>query len=233
MSIIIFDTETSGLPKKGDFSDIKMLELGYLILDEDLNVLKENRYLINVDIEVPKIITELTGITKKELTENGEDLDKVLEKFFIDIKECDILIAHNNRFDLGVLRQEFINLKSEYLFDKYIYKKINLDSIDIFKNYITKKEIKNFKLETVYNYYNNIRFNQTHRALDDCYMIHNSLVKIKESENLNIYNFYLNKKFNFKKYPKNSLKNIYKFDKMYVNKFLKNLPISRNIFKFL
>ena len=233
MSIIIFDTETSGLPKQGDFSEIKMLELGYLRLDEELNILDENRYLIDVDIEVPEIITELTGITKEELTKNGKKIDKVLENFLVDIKESDILIAHNNRFDLGVLRQEYTNINSEYLFSKYIYKKINLDSIQIFKNYIKKSEIENFKLQTVYNYYNEENFKQTHRALDDCHMIRNCLVKIKETEDYNSYRFYLNKTFNFKRYPRSCLKDIYKRDKMFVKKFLKNLPIGRNIFKFL
>lgn len=234
MSIIIFDTETSGLPKKQrDFSEVKMLELGYLKLDEDLNIINENRYLVRVDIEVPEIITKLTGITNEELNKNGEELENILNTFLVDIKDADILIAHNNRFDLGMLRQEYCNIKSEYLFDNYIYKKINLDSLEIFKKCINKKDIINYKLQTIFNYYNKEEFIQTHRALDDCYMIHNCLLKIKDINNFNSYNFYLEKKFNFKKYPKSSLKDVYKRDKFYVNNFLKKLPISRKIFNFL
>jgi len=234
MSIIIFDTETSGLPKKNnDFSEVKMLEIGYLKLNLDLTILEEKRYIVNVDIDIPNIITQLTGLTNKITKNEGYNISKILNSFLVDIKDADILIAHNNRFDLGILRQEFDNTNQLYLFDKYIYKKINLNSIDIFKNFIEKKNIKNYKLQTIYNYYNNEEFNQTHRALDDCYMLHNCLNNIKLNNNFNPYTFYLNKKYNFKKYPSSSLVEIYKFDKSYVLNFLKKLPISRKIKFFL
>lgn len=230
MTIIIFDTETSGLPIKNNFSNIRMLELGYLILDNDLNIIEQKNFVNNIDIEIPEIVTKLTGITTEKLKTEGIEITKIFSILLEDLKEADIMIAHNNRFDLGVLRQEFKNIGSEKLFLEKIYKKIHLDSLQIFKEYIDKKDIENYKLQTIYKYLNKDNYIQTHRALDDCYMLHKSLNKL---ENYNSYNFYLNKKFNFQKYPKHSLKEVYKKNPNYVSNFIKKLPISKNIFKYL
>jgi hypothetical protein len=53
---LIFDTETTGLPKKNDFSLINMIELGYIILDEDFKIVKESNNLVKCDFEIPEII---------------------------------------------------------------------------------------------------------------------------------------------------------------------------------
>lgn len=233
MSFLIFDTETSGLPKKYyNFEDVKMLEIGYIILDNEFKKVKENNFLIKTDIEVPEIITKLTGITKELLDEKGENIEYILSNFYNDIKNVDIIMAHNNKFDLGILRQEFININKGDIFDNYIYKKINLDTLDIFKKYINKDEIENFKLQTIYKYYNIENFIQTHRALDDCNMLYSSLVYLKNNNEFNPYKYYIEKPFNFKKYPKMNLKTIYCRDKYYVKNFLKNLRISSYIKNF-
>lgn len=230
MSIIIFDTETSGLPIKNDFSHIRMLELGYLKLDMDLNILYEKNYINNIDIEIPEIITKITGITSEKLKLEGIDIKKILSNLLEDLNDVDIMIAHNNRFDLGVLRQEFKNIGAEKIFLEKIYKKINLDSVQIFKDNIKKKDIENYKLQTIYKFLNKDNYEQTHRALDDCFMLYKSLNKL---ENYNSYDYYLNKKFKFQKYPNQCLKYIYRKDPHFVKNFIKKLPISKNIFKFL
>ena len=43
---LIFDTETTGLPKKNDFSLINMIELGYIIINEKFEIIKESNNLI-------------------------------------------------------------------------------------------------------------------------------------------------------------------------------------------
>lgn len=228
MSIIIFDTETSGLPERNNFKNVRMLELGYLVLDDELNVIKEKNYINKLDIEVPEIITKLTGITKETL-KDGKDMTEIFLNFLEDVNEADILVAHNNRFDLGVIRQEFKNLGIEDKFLKKIYKKINLDSLEIFKKYIKKEEIDNYKLQTIYKYYYRDDYIQTHRALDDCIMLKNCLKQIE----INLYKYYLNKQFNFYKYPKHSLNDIYKKNPEYTLNFIKKIPISKKILKFL
>lgn len=232
MSIIIFDTETSGLPKKrNDFSNVRMLELGYIILDDEFNIIKERNFINKIDIEVPEIITQLTGLTKEILQKEGIEQKKIFSIFLEDINNVDVLIAHNNRFDLNVLRQEFKNMGVETIYNNKIYKKINLDSLEIFRTNINKKEITNYKLQTLYKYYHTEDFIQTHRALDDCKMLHSCLKNMKN--NFNPYKYYIERKYNFHKYPNHSLNDIYKKDRNYVANFIKKLPISNKIFKFL
>ena len=40
IKVCIFDVEATGLPNKNDFSHINILELGYIIVDLELNILK-------------------------------------------------------------------------------------------------------------------------------------------------------------------------------------------------
>ena len=59
IQICILDTETTGLPAKGnDFSKVNMAELAYIIVDIDLNIIKSKNFLIKGDYEIPEIITQ-------------------------------------------------------------------------------------------------------------------------------------------------------------------------------
>ena len=45
LRVCFFDTETNGLPKNwSDFSEVSMLELGWVITDIDRNIIKEGNY---------------------------------------------------------------------------------------------------------------------------------------------------------------------------------------------
>jgi ATP-dependent DNA helicase DinG len=233
INILIFDTETNGLPKKNnDFSEINMLELGYLIMDDKFNIIRENNDIIKGDFQVPEIITELTGITK-EKTDEGICIDIVLNKFLYDIKHVDYILAHNNRFDLGILKEEMRRNNKSYLYQNIIMKKINLDSIQIFKKEILKKNIKNYKLQTIYNYFHQDQdeYVQTHRALDDCYLLQKSLISLLKSD-FSLNEYFLNKPLNFGKYKKKNLKFLYKNDFNYF-KFFFNKIHNINYVKFL
>lgn len=231
---LIFDTETTGLPKKNDFSLINMIELGYIILDEDFKIVKESNNLIKGDFEIPEIITKLTGITKNKIDENGDNIDLVLKEFINDIRSVDYILAHNNRFDLGILKKEMERLDDQYYFNELVQKKINLDTIQIFKSYIDKKTIENYKLQTIFNhFYQKESFIQTHRAIDDCYMVYKSLLYMKKYNDFCINEYFLNKPLNFGKFKKTrNLKYIYKYDPNYF-KFVFNKVYKVNYIKFL
>ena len=130
-----------------------MIELGYIIINEKFEIIKESNNLIKGNYEIPKNITELTGITKNKIDENGNDINIILKEFINDIHSVDYILAHNNRFDLGILKKELERLNNIYYFNELIMKKINLDTIQIFRKYIDKKNIENYKLQTIYNYF--------------------------------------------------------------------------------
>ena len=235
-NLMIFDTETNGLPAKGnDFSLISMLELGYIIVDENFEIIKENNNLIKGDFDVPEIITTLTGITKEITDKEGNDINIVFKDFINDIRNVDYILAHNNRFDLGILKKEFLSNDMKYYFEELIYKKINLDTIPIFKKHIEKKTIGNYKLQTVFNFLNpDTNFIQTHRAIDDCHMLHQSLFYMKSHNDFCLNEYFVNKPISFGKYKKSkfNLKTIYKNDRNYF-KFIFNKVYKVNYVKFL
>lgn len=229
---LIFDTETTGLPKKNDFSLINMIELGYIILDEDFKIVKESNNLIKGNFEIPEIITKLTGITKNKTDENGDNIDLVLKEFINDIRSVDYILAHNNRFDLGILKKEMERLNNLYYYNNIVNKKINLDTIPIFKTYIDKKTIENYKLQTIFShFYKDEDFIQTHRAIDDCHMVYKSLLYMKKN-NFCINNYFVNKPLNFGKFKTKNIRYVYQNHPDYF-KFLFNKVYRINYVKFL
>ena len=211
IKICIFDSETTGLPKKNDFSEINMIELGYLIIDLKLNIIKEKNFLIKGKYDIPEFITNLTGITKEIINERGIEINEVSEEFYNDLKDCEFIIAHNLRFDYGMLKKEL-----EDKHKKELMNKIQFCSINIFKNEIEKEKITNYKLETIYNYLHPEPYKQTHRALDDCHMI---LSSFKRIEKFNMWNYYWNKPLNIGKHKhrKWNYYQLYKNDYNYYN----------------
>ena len=152
----IFDTETNGLPIKNDFSNVYMIQLAMIITDGKQNLV-EKEYLVKGDFKISNEITELTGITKEMTEDRGfpfryiwNDMNKLLEQY-----NCNFHIAHNNYFDLNVIKQEYKRLKNfpfnfanKSQIDTNLVEKINSYNI-IHKKLINKYRYKNKLLEFV------------------------------------------------------------------------------------
>ena len=217
--VCILDTETTGLPAKGgDFSKVNMAELAYIITDLDLNIIKESNFLIKGDYEIPEIITQLTGITKELTDEQGIPLDKALFNFYKDLRDCEFIVAHNLRFDVGMIKKEIQSLKNKHIMGEF-NSKIQLCSLQMFRKEFPKKEtdIQNHKLQTVYNYLHDQPYVQTHRALDDVMMIRSSMLK---TNNFSLINHFWNQPVHFGKYKKMTHQEIYTRDHSYFRNFL-------------
>ena len=211
VKICILDTETNGLPQGNDFSKIDMLELAYIIVDTDLNFIKKQNFLVKNNTHVPKVITELTGITEELLNNEGIAPTEIFKQFNEDLKECEFIIAHNLRFDYNILKNEIKKLKNKTYMEN-LSNKIQLCSLGIFKNELEKPFIQNYKLQTIYNYLHTKPFTQTHRALDDVNMIRDSFLKINDFK---IKTHYWNKKVIFGKYKQKN----YNYLNMYHNHY--------------
>ena len=220
IKICILDTETNGLPIGNDFSKVNMIELGYIIMDTDMNILKKQNFLVKGKFEIPEIITELTGITKEMTINEGKYLECVLKEFYKDIKDCEFIVAHNMRFDYNVLKKEFKTMNRFY--SEEFCSKIQMCSLSIFRKELPKPLLKNHKLQTIYNHLYPEPFEQTHRALDDVFMIRNSFMRLN---NFNLANHYLNKGVNVGKYKgqKKTYGDILQNDFKYYNYMLRKI----------
>lgn len=121
----IFDTETNGLPIKNDYSNVYMTQIAIIITDGKTNFV-EKEFLIDGDYEITNEITDLTGITKEKTKKQGLSFEYIWNYINSLLKKynCVFSIAHNNYFDLNVIKQEYRRMKN-LTFNKF-HKK-NLD----------------------------------------------------------------------------------------------------------
>lgn len=109
MKLLIFDTETTGLPKSRKLSKEEpnnwphIVSISWVILDSETNKIeKEQSYIVKPgNWEIPEESVRIHGITKEKAEQLGEPLAKILGLFLAE--EYDMLVAHNMEFDYNVL----------------------------------------------------------------------------------------------------------------------------------
>ena len=116
MRVIVFDTETTGLPKtifrNGKKIKIypKIVQLGWLTYDlANHKLLKARDVIVQLPNgeRIPAESTKIHKITNEMMDTNGLPLHDVFNEFNEDLQQSDIVIAHNLEFDKNVLLQEY------------------------------------------------------------------------------------------------------------------------------
>lgn len=110
MKLMVFDIETTGFLED---KNAVMTELAWVIWDTYGNrVINAESLLIDSirgesDVEVPKLITELTGITAAMLLEHGVSVEAVLNRFTLAAEGCHAYVTRNGwLFDWPFLKRE-------------------------------------------------------------------------------------------------------------------------------
>lgn len=107
MKFLIFDTETTGLPKKkGSAKDgpnnwPHIVSISWVVMDDENTIHSQKSYIVKPRWEIPEESTKIHGITYQHAMWIGKDLNVVMNEFLSE--ECDILVAHNMNFDYNVL----------------------------------------------------------------------------------------------------------------------------------
>ena len=151
--IIIFDTETTGLPKSRQslVTDTEewphIVQFSYIIYDlttNQIEVVSDHIIKLEEDIDIPEESSKIHGITKKISDEKGVSIKEVIDRFIVDLSDCELLIAHNLEFDLNVLIVELIRMNryAELLEDNVSIDLNNsaYEKITNIKKYCTMKE---------------------------------------------------------------------------------------------
>jgi len=117
---LIFDTETTGLPKnyKAPVSDSdnwpRMVQLAWQLHDTTGKLLSAKNYIIKPDgYDIPIGVSKIHGITTERAERDGHDLQKVLEELKIDLQQTSYNVGHNIEFDINVVGAEFYRLGIE------------------------------------------------------------------------------------------------------------------------
>ena len=115
---LIFDTETTGLPKKWNapISDInnwpRCVQLAWQIHDNLGNCIESKDFLIKPDgYNIPYDSQKIHGISTELAERDGHDLHEVLTQFNEAVKNSKFIIGHNVKFDLNIMGCEFYRLK--------------------------------------------------------------------------------------------------------------------------
>ena len=111
---LIFDTETTGLPKnwRAPISDTnnwpRCVQIAWQLHDELGNLIESNSFLIKPDgYDIPYESEKIHGISTQLAELEGEKLETVLEEFNLSISKSKFIVGHNVNFDLNVIGCEF------------------------------------------------------------------------------------------------------------------------------
>ena len=128
MRAVIFDVETTGLPKQRN-APLENTELWpYIvqiswividIIDGEITDIKDNIIKLPEDVTIPEDSIKVHGITNEKMLESGVDIKEILLDFQSDINNSEIIVAHNIEFDQAVIGVESIRNLGFNLFDGY------------------------------------------------------------------------------------------------------------------
>ena len=112
---LIFDTETTGLPKKwkAPLTDSenwpRCIQIAWQIHDAAGTVISHEDYLIQPNgYTIPFDSEQIHGISTALAEAQGVPLDEVLEKFHKALDECDYVVGHNVSFDRNIMGADYL-----------------------------------------------------------------------------------------------------------------------------
>ena len=120
MTYLIFDTETTGLPKnwKAHVSDLnnwpRLVQIAWMQCDNSGKIISSSDYIVKPrNFIIPEDAVKIHGITTEIAKNEVVALNIVLSEFSTAISRSSILIAHNIAFDEKVVGAEFLREKIE------------------------------------------------------------------------------------------------------------------------
>ncbi|MBQ4802916.1 DNA polymerase III subunit alpha [Aquimarina sp. MMG015] len=114
---LIFDTETTGLPKRWDapISDTdnwpRCIQIAWQLHDEMGNCIEHQDYLVKPEgFNIPYDAEKIHGISTALAEQDGITLEEVLEKFNIALSKTKFVVGQNVGFDVNIMGAEFYRL---------------------------------------------------------------------------------------------------------------------------
>lgn len=139
--VLVFDTETTGIPAKGlewdkDFLKFpRVVQLAWHYKGE----LKS--YIIKPEgWEIPDDTVEVHGISTERALKDGVPFEKAVTEFLFDANEARLICAHNIYFDVSILKADILrNMGREYYdaqADRALYKGKRIDTMTATRKYV-------------------------------------------------------------------------------------------------
>ena len=190
MKVLIFDTETTGLPEGKNPSIYEtqkwphIIQLSYIVYDSETNdiVTLEDDYIsIDDNVVIQPESQKIHNISREMLANKGISIEQALEKFNKFSEMSDLLVGHNVSFDKRMVIVEGIRNKIKVnVHDTYCTMKISVDLCkierfwpngDAYFKYPTLSELHNVLFQKIPK--------NTHNALIDILICMRCFVKIE------------------------------------------------------
>ena len=117
---LIFDTETTGLPKRynAPVSDSdnwpRCIQIAWQLHDANGKLLEHQDYLVKPEgFNIPFDAEKIHGISTELATAEGISLEEVVEKFQAALQKTKFLVGQNVGFDVNIMGAEFFRLGIE------------------------------------------------------------------------------------------------------------------------
>jgi len=117
---LIFDTETTGLPKKWNapLSDSenwpRCVQIAWQIHDFNGLCIENKSFLIKPEgYTIPYESEKIHGISTSLANSKGEKIKKVLKTFLNSISKCKYICGHNVKFDINIIGAELFRIGHE------------------------------------------------------------------------------------------------------------------------
>ena len=114
---LFFDTETTGVPMDYDLPARftrnwpRLVQLAWIVTDEDGNTLKEGNEIIRPEgFDIPEDAVSVHGITTEKAMQDGKPLQDVIRDFLHDAEQAQCLVGHNISYDQRVVSAELYRL---------------------------------------------------------------------------------------------------------------------------
>jgi len=135
MKVLVFDTETTGLPKRNasfynsdDWPYI--VQLSYILFDTETNkMIAEHDWIIKIPdhVTIPEVCTNIHCITKGITDKRGHYITDVLDIFDVCMNHADVIVGHNIVFDRNMIIAENVrNNRKSCFYKKTIPQRCNM-----------------------------------------------------------------------------------------------------------
>ena len=115
MSLLFFDTETTGVPRnyKAPASDLnnwpRLVQIAWLLANDDGTEIESAEYIVKPDgFTIPADAARIHGITTEVALREGAEIRVVLEGILSSLSKVSQLVAHNIDFDEKILGAELL-----------------------------------------------------------------------------------------------------------------------------
>lgn len=128
MKVIVFDTETTGLPTERNPSITEtekwphIIQISYILYDDETcKILNLQDHIIHLDekVQISEESIAIHGITRFTSNKKGIPIKDALYLFNISLQQADLVVGHNISFDKRMVMVESIRNKIPQYFTRY------------------------------------------------------------------------------------------------------------------